>query len=308
MANASAVDGIVLEKLQKPFGSEELYSALQSALKLKSQLERGSLPEDNCLEVKPLVSEKEILSALELRYEVYREIGFIGQSPAGIDFDRYDKRSLFLGAYIRQNGERELAGSLRIIRQRGNFAAQRNTLSLILQRLEIPGAMPAETENRALPACESFRIGPEYLSRHLPGFGSRYSIHGTAVSEEICELSRLVIKRKYRKQRFGIERRIFEAVVVDSCIGEPLSNWFVIAVHPSRSAKFERFGFGRVSALGTHFYTGISQPAILMALDLQRYLASPNPFVKNLELNTLLYKLNGGLSHGLEVSPAFQAI
>ena len=307
-ADSPSVEGIVLEKLQKPFGSEELFSALQSALRLKTELEQGALTRGSHLEVKPLVSEQEILSALELRYEVYREIGFIGHSPAGIELDRYDARSLFLGAYIHQNGERELAGSLRIIRQQGDFAAQRTVLNLLHQRLEIPRVTALGSENNSLPACESFGISPEEISRYMPGFGSRYSIHGAAVSEEVCELSRLVIKRKYRKQLFGIERRIFEAVVVDSSAGESLRNWFVIAVHPSRSAKFERFGFETVSALGTHIYTGIAQPAILMALDLQRYLAAPNPFGKNLEINALLYKVNGGLSHGLEVSPACPAI
>ncbi|RLB13515.1 MAG: hypothetical protein DRG82_15570, partial [Deltaproteobacteria bacterium] len=64
---------------------------------------------------------------------------------------------------------------------------------------------------------------------------------------------------------------------------------------PSKEAKFQRFGFRKISELGMKLYTGINQPAILMALDLQHYLLTPNPFSSKLELNTLFYKVNGRL-------------
>ena len=49
--------------------------------------------------------------------------------------------------------------------------------------------------------------------------------------------------------------------------------------------------------------SGILQPAVLMAWDLQQYLLSPNPFTKNLELNSLLYSVNDNLMNSIHTEP-----
>jgi hypothetical protein len=45
---------------------------------------------------------------------------------------------------------------------------------------------------------------------------------------------------------------------------------------------------------------GLGQPAVLLALDLQSYLISPNPFMGGLDVDTLLYKISGSLSLNIE--------
>ena len=291
--------GIVLGNLRKPFGSVELFSGIQSAYRIKGHLEKGPFPWEECLEVRRLKTEEEILSALKLRYEVYREIGYIDSFEEELEFDKYDPNSIILGAIINQNGTKELAGTLRIIRVNSN-GSQKEELKKVFRHREIECSVPYDDDRANLPACVSFGITPGDLSLFDPGFGSSVSDSGIEVSSEICELSRLVIQPKYRRHRFGIERKLFELIVVDCCADQPRKNWFVIAIHPSRCAKFERLGFRKISALGTKFYTGISQPAILMTLDLGRYLCSPNPFIKDLDLNKLIYKVNGNMLSTLE--------
>jgi len=291
--------GIVLGNLRKPFGSAELFSGIQSAFRVKEHIEKGPLPWEECLEVRRLKTEEEILSALKLRYQVYREIGYIDSSEKELEFDQYDTNSIILGAIINQNGTKELAGTVRIIKISSNGTNQEELEKVIQHRgIEYPAA--SDHEEPDLPACVSFGITPGDLSLFCPGFGSSISDSGIEVSSEICELSRLVIQQKYRRHRLGIERKLFELIVLDCCVDQPRKNWFVIAVHPSKCAKFERVGFRKISALGTKFYTGISQPAILMTLDLGQYLASPNPFTKDLDLNTLIYKVNGKMLSTLE--------
>ena len=77
-------------------------------------------------------------------------------------------------------------------------------------------------------------------------------------------------------------------------------------MHPSNSSKYTRYGFNKVSSLGIKSYTGILQPAILMAWDLQQYLLSPNPFTKDLDLNTLVYKEKGCLLNTLEEKASYK--
>ncbi|MFC1613736.1 hypothetical protein ACFL5K_00395 [Gemmatimonadota bacterium] len=292
--------GIVLENLRKPFGSAELFSGIKSAIRKKDRLKKTPLPWEQYLEVKRLETEKEILSAMELRYEVYHEVGFLKSSTQQLEFDKYDANSIFLGAFVNNNGTRELAGMVRIIKSLGRGPHQNALLKIFHQFGNEYPASSAHENYTLLPAFSSFGLTRKDIPQYCPEIGAPISESRYYVSTEICEISRLVIHHKYRMHKYGIERRLFELIVVDSCAEEPKRNWFAIAVHPSRAAKFERLGFRKVSSLGVHDYNGISQPATLMTLDLWQYLCSPNPFTRNLDLNSLIYKANGVLLHNLQ--------
>jgi len=296
--------GIVLENLRKPFGTADLLAGVRSAFVKKERIENKPLPWKQYLEVRRLKTEQEILSALELRYQVYRETGYVDTSDKKLEIDQYDPQSIFLGAVFRQNGTKELVGMVRIIRS-GCDGPHCHELRNIIQDRDIENQAASNIEKLTLPALISFGITHEDLARLSPGFGASLSGCGIEVSSEICELSRLVIRQKYRRHRFGIERKLYELIIMDCSVVQPAINWFVIAVHPSRCVKFERFGFKRISALGTKFYTGISQPAVLMTLDLSQYLCSPNPFTSDMELNTLVYKFNGNLLSSLPERPNY---
>jgi hypothetical protein len=291
--------GIVLNNLRKPFGIAELLSGLQTALQIRKHIESTPLPWEECLELRKLKTEEEIISSLKLRYETYREVGYINSNPEELEFDRYDFNSIFFGAFLHQSGSKELVGSMRIIQQ--NFTGpHKKELSNILRNLETGDGLIEDEREMVLPAFSSFNMKVEDFSRFCPRFGSTLSSSGEEVSGEIFELSRLVIKKEYWKHRLGIERKLYEMTVVDCCAAAPKRNWFVIAIHPSKSAKYERFGFKNISSLGVKSYIGISQPAVLMTWDLQQYLLSPNPFTKNLDFNTLIYKVNGNLLHTMD--------
>ncbi len=288
--------GIVLENLRKPFGTQRLLSGIRSALRIKDRIEKTLSPWEECLEVRRLRNEEEILAALKLRYEVYSELGWIEPSSEEIDIDPYDLKSIIFGAFFHHNGTKELVGSIRIIRHREDNPFRRETEN-IMRSYGIEGA---EFEPSTLPALLSFDISREDYGNLSPGFATILSGSGASVSAKIYELSRLVTKPKYRRNRFGIERRLYELVVTDCCTKQPQRNWFVIAVHPLKSSKYARYGFRKINELGVKTYTDIMQPAVLMSWDLQHYLLTPNPFTKTLELNSLIYKVNDSLLNTLQ--------
>jgi len=293
--------GVVLENLRKPFGVQRLLSSIHSALGKKDRIEKTPMPWEKCLEVRRLKNEKEILAAFKLRYKVYNELGWIDQSSEEIDIDPYDLNSIIFGAFIHYNGTKELVGSIRIIQSRREGPHRLETEN-ILRSL---GINQARFEPYALPSLLSFGISKEDYGNFNPGFATILSGSGAPVSSEIHEISRLVIKRKYRKHRFGIERRLYDLVVTDCCTEEPQRNWFVIAIHPSKISKYARYGFRKISELGVKSYTGIFQPAVLMTWDLQHYLLTPNPFTKNMEFNSLIYRVNDNLLYTLQTEPVY---
>lgn len=288
--------GMVVESLRKPFGMKQLLSAVQSALELRERL--NSAPPDygtEWLEVRRLADESELDAAFRLRREVYLETGYINDSCPPLECDCLDPRSIILGAFVHQGDRVELAGTLRIIRTGGD-----GPVSAAVSRLAALNGMTTLASDGAgapLPACDSFLVTPDELEAFQPCFASACSDTGVSVSPEVCELSRLAVPSAWRRRRLGIERRLFDLVVVDSVASYPHRNWFVIAVHPSKRFKFHRYGFLAVNELGVRQYAGLDQPAILMTLDLQQYLLTPNPFTGNLDQEVLLYRAGGCLVH-----------
>ncbi|MCE5269755.1 hypothetical protein LLH00_00545 [bacterium] len=298
---ASGARGLVLERLRKPFGTRELLGGISSALAVRERLNRHCRPGREWLEVKRLSDDSEIEAALRLRQEVYRETGFIQAGALPLEYDHYDRNSIHFGAFHVQGAQRELAGTIRIIR-RGTEGTPTcsEAVERVVRRYEPSWCESAASEVcPELPALKTFGLGAGELEVFLPGFGGRESACGRRAGGEVCELSRLAIARPWRLSRFGIERMLFQMIVVDSMAGNPRRNWFVIAVHPSRQAKFERFGFRVLDQLGVRPYAGLNQPAILLSLDLQHYLTTPNPFSASLELELLLYRAAGYLSHAV---------
>ncbi|MCE5269756.1 hypothetical protein LLH00_00550 [bacterium] len=288
--------GMVVESLRKPFGLKQLLAAVNGALELRASLSRMPRGYDTeWLEVRRLTDESELETAFRLRREVYLETGYIDDRCPPLECDCLDPRSIILGAFVHHRGESELGGTLRIIRSGGD-----GPLSALVSRLgELHGmrSLVADGAGAPLPACESFGLIPDELEDYQPGFASMHSITGATVSPEVCELSRLAVPARWRRHRLGIERRLFDLVVVDSVASAPRRNWFVIAVHPSKRMKFHRYGFLAVNDLGVRPYAGLDQPAVLMTLDLQQYLLTPNPFTANLDQDVLLYRAGGCLVH-----------
>ncbi len=243
--------GIVLENLRKPFGSADLFAGIDSALRRKDCIEKTPLPWEEYLEVRRLKTEEEILRALELRYEVYQEVGFINSNDKEIEIDRYDPKSISFGVFVHQNGTQELAGTIRII-QNSTDSPHKKELGNIMRQHGIECAAASDCQESTLPAFATFEISTENYSGFYPRFGSTISGNGKDVSSEIYELSRLVIKREYRRHRFGIERKLFENIqrcafmiaVSRSPKGTGLSSLFIhqkaLYMHVMDSVKYLR--------------------------------------------------------------------
>lgn len=292
--------GLVLDTLRKPFGTRELIGGINSALETGRRIRSRSGEGREWLEIRPLSSADEFEAALALRLAVYRETGFIGDTTRSLEYDSFDSRSVHFGAFIHRGDSHELAGTVRIIRQKMMESSGNGELTRAIRRRE-PGFVPAIAQDGpGLPSLKTFGLEAGDMGSLRPGFGGRVSATGETVDSEIFEISRLAIAPVRRRRRYGIERRLIQMIVTDSCACSPRRNWFVIAVHPSRRAKFERFGFIEPGDLGVRLYEGLDQPAILMTLDLQQYLSMPNPFSAGLELETLLYRAGGYISHNLE--------
>ena len=293
--NGGRLDGIVLDNIRKPFGMKELDEGLRWAVGLKGRLEHDPALWEDSLEVRELSDKDEIRQALVLRYDVYREVGFLQSSEQGLDIDPFDVKSVIFGAFVNIDGREELAGAIRIIQHSG-YGPHRLQIEEIMRDCGMEPNLLESGITSTLPALETFGLTAADCRRYYPDFGTRKSAGRRMVSSQIYELSRLVIKRDYRLNRAGIERRLYELVVAYCCAKNPPSNWFVIAIHPSKVKKYARFGFLSVASLGIKSYTGIEQPAALMIWDLQRYLQYPNPFTAELAENILHYHCNSALS------------
>ncbi len=293
--SGDAATGIVVDRLRKPFGIQELASRLDAALARREELECYPGTWEQSLEIRALRNFSELRQALELRYEVYREVGYMEASEYGLDLDPFDFKSTIFGAFITGSGHSELAGTIRIIQQKG-FGPHRKQVAEIMGQYGIdPAAAELSALSPTLPALQTFRLQAADCRGLYPGFATETSVGVEPVCSQAHELSRLVIGSKHRRNRAGMERRLYEMVIAHCCAQEPMRNWFVIAVHPSKTRKYVRFGFQNISQLGIKAYTGIDQPAALMVWDLQRYLRMPNPFTTLLDENIVEYNYRNAL-------------
>ena len=292
--------GVVIDRIRKPFGIRELADRLDHAVVRRDKLERCPFPWEQNLEVRVLRTTDELRQALRLRYEVYREVGFMRDSDLGIDLDPYDFKSTIFGAFINRHGKSVLAGTIRIIHDSGFGPHRKQVAEVMAEHGLDPLAAECSATGSTLPALETFRLAPADCRAHYPGFATGRSRCGMGVSSQTFELSRLVIGRDFRRDRAGMERRLYELVIAHCCASNPRKNWFVIAIHPSKRRKYLRFGFQDISELGIQSYTGIDQPASLMVWDLHNYLQYPNPFTAELEENMVEYSYCNHLINMLE--------
>ncbi len=293
--SGSGTTGVVVDKLRKPFGIQELAISLNAALARKEELTESPFPWEQSLEVRALKNSAELREALKLRYEVYREVGYIEASDYGLDLDLYDFKSTIFGAFINDGDRSELAGTIRVIQHMGLGPHCEQVAEVMGQYGIDPLAAELSALSYSLPALETFRLEVDDCRRLYPGFATAASNGMAPVSKQAYELSRLVIGSKHRRHRAGMERRLYEMVVAHCCAHTPMRNWFVIAVHPTKTRKYIRFGFQNISQLGIKAYTGIDQPAALMVWDLQRYLRMPNPFTSMLDENIVEYSYRNSL-------------
>ena len=298
--NGAETSGIVVDKIRKPFSIHELSHKLEAAFARREELDRNPLPWEQSLTVRALRNSDELRQALKLRYEVYREVGYMEASEYGLDLDPFDFKSTIFGAFVTEDGRSELAGTIRIIQNMG-FGPHRAQVAEVMGEYGIdPAAAELSALTASLPALQTFRPGAGDCSRLYPDFASEISTGVEPVSSQAHELSRLVIGNRFRRDLAGMERRMYEMVVAHCCSQTPKCNWFVIAVHPSKTRKYVRFGFQNISQLGIKSYTGIEQPAALMVWDLQRYLRMPNPFTGMLDENIVEYNYHRELVTGFQ--------
>ena len=68
-------------------------------------------------------------------------------------------------------------------------------------------------------------------------------------------------------------------IILSSWKAQPTRNSFIIAVHPKTKRLYDRIGFNVIPDTAEKLYKGINQPAILMELNLNKYLEQSNPYI-----------------------------
>ncbi len=139
-------------------------------------------------------SPPQLVEAFRLRYEVYRQLGYVTVGDAELDVDEYDERALPLGAF--DVSTQELVGTMRIIR-----AESRSDYRCAVRRVV------AQADDAALTARVIGRRSPTLPSAVSLEIGQM--LVAIAGGLPICELSRLIVRPDRRGS--GLSSLLIEA-------------------------------------------------------------------------------------------------
>ncbi len=211
-----------------------------------------------------ITSLTDLFWSFRTRYEVYRSVGFIPENGDGLDIDCYDPRSVHLGAYVVEDDEERMIGTIRHVTW-----APSPVQDLVRQ---LSGQCKEESLRRLqdtpepLPLLESFDL-PEYRQAM-----ERVSDGEQDHAPRPFEVSRLtVLPRHWHK---GITRGIHELVTLWCHSTDYLHRDAVIATNPNNARKYHTMGFSPIPGTDQIVYKGLNQPAVAMEFDLQQAYAS----------------------------------
>ena len=193
------------------------------------------------------------------RYEVYRDVGFIPPNNDGLDIDGYAQRSVHLGAYLVQDGEERMVGTLRHVTWASSPQAE--MVRELASQCSEASLRKLQDPPRALPMFESFQMPTHEAAVGLVRGGDR------GHAPRPFEVSRLtVLPRHWHK---GITRGIHELATLWCWHNQWLHNDAVIATNPNNARKYAAMGFTRVEGTGEIVYKGLNQPAVALELDVK---------------------------------------
>ena len=201
--------------------------------------------------------------AFRTRYEVYRDVGFIPPNDDGLDIDGYDLRSVHLGAFVVDQQEERMVGTIRHVTWQPSPV--KGLVRELAGRCEEPSIRQLTDPQRVLPLLESFD-----LPRHEQAIEQARAGDGGADPRPF-EVSRLtVLPRHWHK---GLTRGIHELVTLWCHCNDYRIKDAVIATNPNNARKYKTMGFAQVPGTGEITYKGLNQPAVALEYDLQQAFA-----------------------------------
>jgi predicted GNAT family N-acyltransferase len=238
------------------------------------------LPRDRAIELKVARTLAEMEDCLGLRFQVYDRMGYledrISGCPSQLEIDRYDvydnKGTIHFIAKDHESGE--IAGTVRLILARGLGKVRESVIgSPPSEILHMQDRLIREIARREADTSEERAVLQQKIN--APGFFGSLPILQSAEfheksrailmrSQDICELSRLVVGPRYRG--LGVSKVLVRAVLATAL--DLKKDRVLLECVPTHASMYEKFGFELIK--GTHSRAQeLDQEAVAMQLALQ---------------------------------------
>lgn len=223
---------------------------------------------------KELVETDEFLQMFALRYLVYRYVNFIEPNEDQLNIDCYDRYSSFMGAFEVTGKSKRLIGTVRVISE-DTKSPYLEALDEIIECLRDHKVSDLLHRPKKFPISETFKL-PEDFLKSLSSAKNRKNTNIKAY-----EISRLAILPEYWGSKAKIESGLHELIILDSWQVYPHKEIYLIATHPRTKRRYQKFGFKNIPGTKERVYKQLKQLAVAMAMNLQDYLQTPNPYIEN---------------------------
>jgi len=225
---------------------------------------------------KEINEKNEFLQMFALRYLVYRYVNFIEQNKDQLDIDCFDLYSTFLGAFEVTGKTKRLIGTLRIING-DKESPYEEVIKELFKNMCNHKLSSLLNRPTFFPSMETFDLPEEYLDAfHVDKNKHRNS--SIEKNYKPFEISRLAILPEYWGSKAKIETGLHDLIILDSWKSNPKKNIYIIATHPRTRRKYEKLGFRIVPGTKERLYKSLEQLAIVMMMNLENYLNTPNPY------------------------------
>ena len=216
---------------------------------------RGGVPK--VFKFREIANLTDLFWSFRTRYEVYRDVGFIPPNRDCLDIDGYDQRSVHLGAYLLEDGEERLVGTVRHVTWAPSPVEE--LVRQITGRCQEDSLRELQDTPEVLPLFESFDMPSHREAVNRARQGEREH------APRPFEVSRLTVLPRYWHK--GITRGIHELASLWCRCNGFLHRDAVIATNPNNARKYGTMGFKQIPGTGEIIYKGLNQPAMALEVD-----------------------------------------
>jgi predicted GNAT family N-acyltransferase len=246
----------------------------------------GGSPRPAVYSIRALETSAELIASYQLRYEMYRQLGYVEHHDARLEIDEYDMTSIPFGAFDPVTGA--LVGTLRVI----TTVEHPEYKQLLLDMLDDMGDpelsfLAWRARRHRLPTIVSDRV-----DHQIDAFNTeRFMIH---------EMSRFIVRPEYRASNVSHGLAIMAiahamqngpAVLIASCL-------------PRHVPLYAKYGFAKLPHTDREYFDSVGQiaNAIICRSD-----ALPRPLLA--DVNALLGAMASGIpEHTHELSRDVRAL
>jgi predicted GNAT family N-acyltransferase len=196
-----------------------------------------------------LTTASEFASAFRLRYDAYRDLGYLPAAGAhALDVDAYDARAHHVGAFAPDG---DLVATARFV------TAQR--VPPVGRAIDDVIALAGDPDLLSLSAAEPHWPLPAIASAELASALDRVAGPG----RRVCELGRVVVRRSRRGR--GLHLALFTAGAAHCAEADPPV--FIGSCHPDHALLWAACGFAPLPGAGEYTNPSVLRPAICLFVD-----------------------------------------